>query len=305
MTPQPRSAALPRMLSHAPGELTGGRLRRLAEGVGKVVYASEHWVVKRERPASEVIALIAVWKLLRNLARILPARLGAPLLRRPSKLIRPLRLLMQAVVLVIPRSVWMMTHIGEVWRVHRTRDIRGARLARAHLTGTSLIPERVTFPPVRVSIGGWPGWLVVSEAIERVEGTLYQRLTDLARGGYFEQFERWLDRFLDLREAGWQLGLFSVDAHLKNYGISGERVVLLDSGGLTDSWTEAEARLASEEGIAEPHVQLGLGPLLDSHPAIAGRFNARWKAAVNRAAVRRHWPGETVKRRYHGREAGV
>ena len=170
------------MLSHAPGELTGGRLRRLAEGVGKVVYASEHWVVKRERPASEVIALIAVWKLLRGLAHILPARLGKPLLRRPSKLIRPLRLLMQAVVLVVPRSVWMMTHIGEVWRVHRTRDIRGARLAKAHLTGTSLIPERVTFPPVRVSIGGWPGWLVASEAAERVEGTLYQRL-DRSRPG--------------------------------------------------------------------------------------------------------------------------
>ena len=291
MTPQPRSAALPRMLSHAPGELTGGRLRRLAEGVGKAVYASEHWVVKRQRPASEVIALIAVWKLLRGLAHILPARLGKRLLRRPSKLIRPLRLLMQAVVLVVPRSVWMMTHVGEVWRVHRTRDIRGARLARAHLTGTWLIPERVTFPPARVSIGGWPGWLVVSEATERVEGTLYQRLADLARGGHFEQFELWLDRFLDLREAGWQLGLFSVDAHLKNYGVSGERVVLLDSGGLTDSWTEAEARLTSEEGIEEPHVQLGLGPLLDAHPAIAGRFNARWKTAVNRAAVRRHWPG--------------
>jgi hypothetical protein len=93
----PRSAALPRRLSHAPGELTGGRLRRLAEGVGKVVYASEHWVVKRERPASEVIALIAVWKLLRGLAHILPAHLGERLLRRPSKLIRPLRLLVQAV----------------------------------------------------------------------------------------------------------------------------------------------------------------------------------------------------------------
>ena len=35
------------LLPRAPAELTSGRLRRLGEGVGKVVYCSEHWVVKR------------------------------------------------------------------------------------------------------------------------------------------------------------------------------------------------------------------------------------------------------------------
>ena len=46
-----------RMLPHPPEELTHGRLQRLGEGVGKVVYASEHWVVKRERSPGEVVAL--------------------------------------------------------------------------------------------------------------------------------------------------------------------------------------------------------------------------------------------------------
>ena len=35
------------LLLHAPADLTSGRVRRLGEGINKVVYASEHWVVKR------------------------------------------------------------------------------------------------------------------------------------------------------------------------------------------------------------------------------------------------------------------
>jgi hypothetical protein len=104
--------------------------------------------------------------------------------------------------------------------------------------------------------------------------------------------ELWLDRFLELRQTGWQRGLFSVDAHLKNFGVSGDRVVLLDPGGLTDHWPEIEQRLSAQAGVAEPHLQLGLGPLLDSRPDIADRFNARWKEIVSRDGVLRHWPEE-------------
>jgi hypothetical protein len=280
------------LLPHAPAELIGGRLRRLGEGVGKVVYCSEHWVVKRQRHASDIIALIVIWKVLRRLARILPAHLGEPLLQRPSKPIRLLRVMMRPLVLVIPRSLWLMTHIGELWRVYHSRNVRGERLARLHLAGTSLVPAHVTFPPVRVKVGGWPGWLTVSEATERVECTLHQRLADLAAAGRFDQLELWLDRFLELRQTGWQRGLFSVDAYLKNFGVTGDRVVLLDPGGLTDHWPEIERRLSAQAGVAEPHLQLGLGPLLDSRPDIADRFNARWKEIVSRDGVLRHWPGE-------------
>ncbi len=283
-----RPSLQPRVLPDAPPELTQGRLRRLGEGIGSVVYASEHWVVRRERSVNEVLALIILWKVLRGIARFLPA--GERLLKRPSKRIRLLRVLTQALLLVVPRSLWFMSHIGEMWKMYRRRDVRGESLARRYLTGTSLVPERVTFPPARVKVGGWPGWLTVSEATERVEATLHHRLDELAHAGRFEQVEEWLDRFLELRQAGWQRGLYSMDAHLKNFGVSGDRVVLIDTGGLTDRWEEIESHLCFEEVVAQPHIQLGLGAVLAQRPDLAERFNIRWKAIVNRDAVRRHWP---------------
>ena len=282
--------AIPRVLPYAPAELTRGRLCRVGEGVGKVVYASEHWVVKRERTESEIIALIVVWKLLRRLELLLPAPLGRRLVQRPARQIRFLRILAQTIVLVVPRSIWFMTHIGNVWTLHQSRDQRGASLAEERLSGTSLIPQSVTFPPARVKVGGWPGWLEVHEATERVDTTLHQRLDELARSGRFEELELWLDRFLDLRQSGWRHGLFSIDAHLKNFGVTGDRVVLLDTGGLTDAWSEIEKRLAFEEQLPEPHIRLGMGRLLQSRPDIAARFNARWKEIVCPAGILRQWP---------------
>jgi len=280
----------PRMLTHAPDELTRGRLRRLGEGIGRVVYASEHWVVKRQRTPSEVVALIVLWRLLRKLEHSLPGGSGLRLLRRPSRQIRFLRVMMQAAMLVIPKSIWFTTHIRQAWKLYRFRDARGERLAREHLIGTSLVPERVIFPPTRVRVGGWPGWLTVSEATQRVEATLHQRLSELAKAGRFQDVEQWLDRFLDLRQSGWKRGLFSVDAHLKNFGVSGDRIVLLDTGGLSNRWAEIEEKLAFEEVVAQPHIQLGLGRLLGDRPDIADRFDSRWRGIVNRSVVRNHWP---------------
>ncbi len=282
--------AKPQVLDDAPEELVCSRLQRIGEGVGRVVYASQHWVVKRERSDAAIIALILIWRVLRRVAHVLPHRLSDRILRRPSKLIRLARVLIQPFVLAVPRSAWLMTHVGTIWRLHRRRDRRGDRLARTHLAGTALIPERVAFPPTRVRVAGWPGWLVVSEATERVEQTLHQRLTALADLGRWDQVELWLDRFLDLRQAGWQRGLFSMDAHLKNFGVIADRVVLLDTGGLTKTWKEIEQRLASEQAVAEPHIHLGLERTLAPRPDIAKRFNARWKDVVSPSGVLRHWP---------------
>ncbi|MBI5083100.1 MAG: hypothetical protein HZB13_00665, partial [Acidobacteria bacterium] len=222
--------SIPRVLPHAPDELAAVRLRRLGEGVGKVAYTSGHWVVKRERTRLEVIAIIAVWRLLRRLERFLPGALGRRLRSRPAGQIRLLRAIAYAVVLVLPRGLWFSSHLGDVWRLYRKRAAEGDRLARQHLEDTGLVPRRVTFPPMRVKIGGWPGWLTVSEASERVENTLYHRLTELAQLGHFDEIEVWLERFLELRQAGWGRGVFSVDAHLKNFGVTGDRVVLLYTG---------------------------------------------------------------------------
>lgn len=280
----------PILLPEAPAELTKGKLRRLGEGVGKVVYASEHWVVKRERTGFEILALVVLWRGLRRLERVLPWGLGRRLADRPAKQIRLLRLLVQAALLVVPKSIWFREHIKDFWWMYRSRSRRGDSLARRHLDGTELVPERVAFPPTHVEVGGWPGWLTVSEATERVEATLHQRLSELARAGRFGELEEWLERFLKFRQAGWQRGVFSVDAHLKNFGVIGGRIVLLDAGGLTDRWGDIEDRLDFEDVVTQPHVQLGLGAILGARPDIGARFDERWKAVVNRQVVRRHWP---------------
>ncbi|MBL8178244.1 MAG: hypothetical protein JNK48_26450 [Bryobacterales bacterium] len=245
--------------------------------------------MKRSRSDTEVIGLIVLWRLLRRWDRFLPVGLGKHLLQRPSRRIRILRVFTQLMVTVLPDSVWYATHIGTVWRRYRDQNHRGEALARNYLLGTDLIPAYVAFPETRVRVKGWPFWLTVDHATERAECTLHQRLNALARDGRFDEIETWLHRFLDLRQRGWQLGLFSVDAHLKNFGVVGDRVVLIDSGGLTDEWHEVENKLAFEDVAVEPHIQLGLGPVLGARPDIAQRFNARWKQLVCVKGVRRHW----------------
>jgi len=279
-----------RVLAHAPEELTRGRLARLGEGINKVVYASEHWVVKRERRPSEIIALICVWKFLRRLDRLLPGGIGRKLMEKPGAQIRFLRVLFQAVVVPIPRWFWMATHAGSLWHWHSSREAEGRILSDAHLAGTGLIPEHVTFPPTRLKVGAWPGWLVVSEAIERVETTLQDRINDLARAHRFDEIELWLERFLDLRKSGWKRGVFSMDPHLKNYGVAGDRVVLIDAGGLTNDWQKIEKQLGSPDEFSSPHAHLGLEMTLRDRPDIAERFDARWRATANPDTVRDHWP---------------
>lgn len=277
-------------LESAPEELTRGRLMRIGEGVGKVVYASERWVVKRERGASEIIALILIWRLMKRLEHRLPGRLASKWFTHPSTPLRALRMALQTVVAVVPRAVWFSTYWGRVWRKFVHRDVRGELLAVKHLSGTSLVPETVTFPPTLVKVAGWPGWLVVTEATERVEETLYDRLKKLAAQGRWAEVERWLERMLELRSAGWRRGVFSVDAHLKNFGVIQSRVVLIDSGGLTDCWEDVERHLASMAKNGPVARQFGLEEILAGAPELAHRFEARWRELTAPQSLRDLWP---------------
>lgn len=274
------------MLRQAPGELTRGELIRLGEGIGKVAYASEHWVVSCERHPSEIIALILTWKLLRKFDRLVPGAIGRRMLAKPGRQIRALSLLFRLLVLSVPRGVWFTQHARQMWRQYSWHEKRGRKLADAHLAGTTLVPERVMFPPTRVKVGRWPGWLVVSEATERAETTLHERINDLARARRFDEIEMWLTRYLDLRRAVWQHGVFSLDPHLKNFGVTEDRVVLLDVGGLTDMWPEIAERLRRDDELTPPHARLGLDETLRDRPDIADRFDAEWKATVNSPTVR-------------------
>src|SRR5580704_2317657 len=99
---QPSAPREPQVLTHAPEELVRTRLQRMGEGIGKVVYASQHWVVKRERTPFEVVALIVVWRLLRRFERLLPKVLRGRLIDKPSRQLRFLRVVVQAALAVIP-----------------------------------------------------------------------------------------------------------------------------------------------------------------------------------------------------------
>jgi len=285
-----------RALPHAPEDLTRGRLRRLGEGIGKVVYASDHWVVKRKRRPSEIMALIFLWKTIRRIEGFLPGSLGQRLLEKSGTQLRLLRFLVQGLVLVVPRGVWFATHMGETWRWYTAGEARGKILSDTYLAGTPLVPEVVSFPPTKVRIGAWPGWMVVSEATERVEATLHDRINDLARSLRFEEIEVWLDRLLKARKAGWERGVFSMDAHLKNFGVVDDRVVLLDVGGLTNRWPEIQRRLARQDELECPHVHLGLEMTLRDRPEVADRFDKQWRAAVNAETVRLAWPTAGTRR---------
>src|SRR5579859_7948494 len=96
-----------RPVEKAPEELTGDRLRRIGEGIGKVVYASAHWVVHRERTAREIISLILLWRWLRSFS------LGRRLRRGSPRLIRALRLSTEAVIAVIPKRLWYTKQVEQ------------------------------------------------------------------------------------------------------------------------------------------------------------------------------------------------
>ena len=224
------------------------------------------------------------------MGRSLPFGWGERLLSKPSTLIRLLRVITEAAMMVVPKSVWYTKRIAQVWRNYHFRDRRGEKLAREHLAGTDLLPETISFPPATVLVGGWPGWLTVSEATERVEATLDRKIEGLAQAERPAEIERWLDRFLEFRQTGWRRGLFSTDAHLKNFGVIGDRIVLLDTGGLTNRWGDIDERLSKDVEIREPHVHLGLEHALEPWPEVARHFNERWKSTVNRDTVEDRWP---------------
>ena len=124
-----------------------------------MVYASENWVIHRDRSPLEMVALIVLWKCLRKLEALLPGSWGIRLRDRPARQIRFLRVLVQGAILLVPQALWYSAHIREMLRLYHRRSVRGDRLAQDRLTGSDLVPDRIEFPPARVRIGGCPDGL--------------------------------------------------------------------------------------------------------------------------------------------------
>ncbi len=123
-----------------------------------------------------------------------------------------------------------------------------------------------------------------------MEATLHDRINELARSLRFDEIEILLQRFLASRRRAWEHGVFSLDAHLKNFGVLGDRIVLLDMGGLTNRWPDIAERLKIMDDFLSPHARLGLEETLRDRPDIAERFDEQWRANVNAEEVLRHWP---------------
>jgi hypothetical protein len=104
----------------------------MGEGIGKVVYASEHWVVKRERTPFEIVALIVVWRV----ERLLPKSLRGRIIDRPSRQLRFFRVVVQATLAVLPKAVWcrrqdFLGYVALQRRVACPVDLHPCRRGRA------------------------------------------------------------------------------------------------------------------------------------------------------------------------------
>jgi hypothetical protein len=131
--------------------------------------------------------------------------------------------------------------------------------------------------------------MMAASAEERAECSLIQKLETLATLGQFDEIEIWLNRFIEFRRRAWSEGVFSADPHLKNYGVIGKRIVLLDFGGLTMDLKVVEDHLQETNGHRRPDQRLRLEKILEKRPDIAGRFNANWDNLMQLSVVRDAW----------------
>ena len=124
--------------------------------------------------------------------------------------------------------------LRRVLRVYRARDRRGEKLARKHLAGEPVwFPNASHFRRRR----SWPGAarVAVRPRGHRARGR-YPRprsRTSQKRGISTKSSAQPIPPYPPER---WQLGSFSGGCALKNFGVIGKRIVLLDTGGPTNRW---------------------------------------------------------------------
>ena len=279
------------VVSHIPEELTLGTLRRLGEGIGKVVYASEHWVVSRERTPLEMVALIVLWKALRKLERLLPGAWGKTLRDRPSRQIRFLRVLVQGAIVVVPRALWFSSHIRDVLRLYHRRSVRGRE------TGANSFGRiRTDSGAHRVPPGARSHWRLARMADglrgQRTGGFDAPSEDDAAGGGGSFRGAGSVAR-TPARDAPGGMAAGTVFAGRTSEKLRHHWRAHCPFGhGRADEPLGGSGKAVGGGRVqpTEPHVRLGLGELLEEHAEIARRFDQRWKDTINTEVVRECWP---------------
>ena len=298
---------MPADVSEAANELIAHPLPVIGAGLGKAVYGTKHWVVKQKRGLPVTASYFMVRRFTPRWAKIFAERLlsmdfpwGDPAGWLPRDELDQTRLewvfrwryaVARLWLTVIPEAWWLPSEFGREAVAHERMDREGQQLAEQCLKGTGLIPRRVIFPPIQVSVQGWPWRLSVCEAHERTDISLRSHLHQLDTSGRWEDLRAWLDRVAALQPRLWEHGVFNMDMNvLANHGILNGKVVLVDSGRLTNDPRTIGAFLDSNFEQFMIHNRRALTYLLPKHPEVRDYFTAQWRALLTRDNLSAVWP---------------
>jgi hypothetical protein len=281
-------------------ELTATPLERVDGGTYRVVFGSRGWVVKRSRSFRNSVAIAVAAHLAEKLRRVTDRRLRALGWGTPGLALDPmsregrsramLRLavvgIIRAGLTVVPAPLWKATPTAREVRDARLSSALSAELA-ARLDGTGLTPPRIDVQATRVRARGRRSFSVTT-AFRRVNHTILADLRAHAKHRRDAEIDALLDGFLECQVELWRRGVFSMDIlPFVNYGVLDGRVVLLDSGSLTDDPLTIRRFLAAR-GAKLAYTEAVLAVLLT--PERARRFRERMAGLFTPIVVRRYGP---------------
>ena len=283
-------------------EFTGAPLERVGSGFESIVYGSTCWVVKVPRDerglAASLLATVVVGRALRPLRTCGGAPgnrepAGAAMAfcrdrRGPTPVARGARGL-PAILIMVPERSWRGSGIERRARWLRARAEECQRLAMRCLDGTPLVPRRVELPPTRIRTARWGRRRTVTTAYQRVDRTLWDEALRCGRLGRVDELDRWLDRFLSFQIMLWRRGvLFAASNPYENHGVLGDRLVLLDHGGLIED--PRTIRLSLDTVRTRWLEQTRDLYTTARSTASCEPFGQRLSDLLQPSAVRMHWP---------------
>ncbi|MBZ0165314.1 MAG: rhomboid family intramembrane serine protease, partial [Candidatus Omnitrophica bacterium] len=287
-------------------EITAQPLVRIGQGWQKVVYASDNWVVQQEWSIAAAATIVKRSRLLNKYIRRFVPNTTLASLRNPNtftvkqfavkiaKIIvfRAMFFTLWSLFKMMPRFVLQRTHSGRAILAHRD-EARQAEdiLKNSALANSDYIPRRYSIKPTKVRLAGHLFSVTTTQVVERADNTLHDHLAMLVAEGRVEEAKEWLDRFLRMQVMLWEMGLFEYTFQPGNYGVIGQRLVLLDHGEMTNRHDEINVKLARWHDEAYvwtvSSFERAFGP---EHQDIVQEYFERMTRLINKEAIEQHWP---------------